>query len=98
MKKSKVIKHLKGDIKTFKKEAQDDRELIKALYEKPKKSVKKTKKRTKKATKKRIERPGKIAIVMEEFKKGKLHSGSKHGPKVRKRKQAIAIALKEAKN
>ena len=34
--------------------------------------------------------------VMSEFKRGKLHSGSKSGPKVTKRKQAIAIALSEA--
>ncbi len=34
---------------------------------------------------------------MEEFKKGKLHSGSKRGPKVTSRDQAIAIALSEAR-
>lgn len=34
--------------------------------------------------------------VMREFKKGELHSGSKEGPKVKSRKQAIAIALSEA--
>ena len=33
---------------------------------------------------------------MKEFKEGKLHSGSKKGPKVKSRKQAIAIALSEA--
>jgi len=33
---------------------------------------------------------------MHKFKKGELHSGSKHGPKVKDRKQAIAIALSEA--
>ena len=33
---------------------------------------------------------------MKEFKKGKLHSGSKKGPKVKKRSQAIAIALSES--
>lgn len=32
--------------------------------------------------------------TMKEFKAGKLHSGSKSGPVVKKRKQAIAIALK----
>lgn len=32
---------------------------------------------------------------MHEFKKGKLHSGSKKGPKVKSRKQAIAIGLSE---
>ena len=34
--------------------------------------------------------------VMGEFKRGQLHSGSKTGPKVKSRKQAIAIALSEA--
>jgi hypothetical protein len=33
--------------------------------------------------------------VMKEFKSGTLHSGSKKGPKVTNRKQAIAIALSE---
>ena len=33
--------------------------------------------------------------VMEEFKQGKLHSGSKTGKKVTSRKQAIAIGLSE---
>lgn len=34
---------------------------------------------------------------MHEFKHGTLHSGSKHGPKVTNRKQAIAIGLSEAR-
>lgn len=33
--------------------------------------------------------------VMHEWKHGKLRSGSKQGPKVRSRKQAIAIMLSE---
>jgi len=33
--------------------------------------------------------------VMHEFKTGKLRSGSKHGPKVKNRRQAIAIYLSE---
>lgn len=33
--------------------------------------------------------------VMHEFKHGRLHSGSKKGPKVKNRKQAIAILLSE---
>ena len=37
----------------------------------------------------------KVHKVMGEYKRGTLHSGSKHGPKVKKRKQAIAIALSE---
>jgi len=39
----------------------------------------------------------KIKKVMEEFKEGKLKSGSKKGPEVTNRKQAIAIALSEAR-
>ena len=39
----------------------------------------------------------KVQKVMHEFKGGKLHSGSKSGPKVKSRKQAIAIALSEAR-
>ncbi len=39
----------------------------------------------------------KIAKVMREYKHGKLHSGSKHGPKVEKRAQAIAIGMSEAR-
>ena len=38
----------------------------------------------------------KVHRVMTEFADGKLHSGSKTGPKVKKRSQAIAIALSEA--
>jgi uncharacterized protein DUF6496 len=33
--------------------------------------------------------------VLHKFKQGELHSGSKHGPKVKSRKQAIAIMLSE---
>ena len=39
----------------------------------------------------------KIKKVMHEAKEGKLHSGSKKGPVVTNPKQAIAIALSEAK-
>jgi hypothetical protein len=38
----------------------------------------------------------KTAKVMREYGKGELHSGSKKGPVVTSRKQAIAIALSEA--
>ena len=41
--------------------------------------------------------PAKVQKVMHEFKHGELHSGSKKGPKVKNRKQAIAIALSEAR-
>ncbi len=39
----------------------------------------------------------KVKKVMEEYSKGELHSGSKKGPKVENRKQAVAIALSEAR-
>ncbi len=38
----------------------------------------------------------KVEKVMHEYKTGVLHSGSKAGPKVKSRKQAVAIALSEA--
>lgn len=38
----------------------------------------------------------KVAKVMREYGAGKLHSGSKKGPVVKSRKQAIAIAMSEA--
>lgn len=39
----------------------------------------------------------KVAKVMREFKGGKLHSGSSKGPVVKNRRQAVAIALSEAR-
>lgn len=39
----------------------------------------------------------KIGKVMGEFKRGELHSGSKKGPVVKNPKQAVAIALSEAR-
>jgi hypothetical protein len=33
--------------------------------------------------------------VMHKFKHGELHSGSKSGPKVKNRKQALAIMMSE---
>jgi hypothetical protein len=41
--------------------------------------------------------PEKVHKVMGEFKRGQLHSGSKSGPQVNNRKQAVAIALSEAR-
>lgn len=41
--------------------------------------------------------PGqKVGIIMREFAKGKLHSGSARGPVVRDRQQAVAIALNQS--
>lgn len=39
----------------------------------------------------------KFQKVMHEYKHGTLRSGSKRGPKVHSRKQAIAIAYSEAR-
>jgi hypothetical protein len=39
----------------------------------------------------------KVAKTMREWKKGKLRSGSKKGPKVQNMKQAVAIALSQAR-
>jgi Family of unknown function (DUF6496) len=46
---------------------------------------------------KKAAKQAKVAKVMREFKGGMLHSGSKKGPVVKSRKQAVAIALSEAK-
>lgn len=46
--------------------------------------------------KKMTEKSKKVAKVMREGKAGKLHSGSKKGPIVKKKKQMLAIALSEA--
>lgn len=40
---------------------------------------------------------GKMEKTMHEFKEGTLHSGSKKGPEVTSRKQAIAIGLSQAR-
>ena len=37
-----------------------------------------------------------VSQVMHEWGTGKLHSGSKKGPKVTNQKQAVAIALSES--
>jgi hypothetical protein len=48
------------------------------------------------ATKKVTKGKGKVEKVMKEYKEGKLHSGSKKGPVVKSKKQAVAIAMSEA--
>ena len=47
------------------------------------------------ATMKKTKGQKAISKVMREYKAGTLNSGSKKGPKVKNRKQAIAIALSE---
>lgn len=43
-----------------------------------------------------MKKGGKVQKVMHEFKEGTLHSGSKRGPVVTSRRQAVAIAMSEA--
>jgi hypothetical protein len=45
----------------------------------------------------KAEKKAKIAKVMREFKAGTLNSGSSKGPIVKGKKQAVAIALSQAK-
>lgn len=49
------------------------------------------------ASKSKTKGQTKVHTVMKEYKEGELHSGSKTGPKVKSRKQAVAIALSEAR-
>jgi uncharacterized protein DUF6496 len=51
----------------------------------------------KKKTMKKSMKENKVKKVMKEFGEEKLHSGSKKGPIVKDRKQAVAIAMSEAK-
>lgn len=44
----------------------------------------------------KAEKKAAVKTVFDEWKGGKLHSGSKHGPIVRSQKQATAIALSES--
>lgn len=97
--KKKILKHLKSDMKTFKHEAAEDKKLMKSIRDAHKDGMHGHKKR--RAKKKHIPETkrahNKIEKVMHEYKQGELHSGSKKGPKVKNRKQAIAIALSEAR-
>lgn len=54
-------------------------------------------KKAKKIKKSNEKKENKIKTVMKEYKEGDLRSGSKKGPKVKGRKQAVAIALSEAR-
>lgn len=65
-----------------------------------KKKLKKAGKKASRVLKKEIKKGKKemkVSKVMHEYKEGELHSGSKKGPKVKNPKQAIAIALSEAR-
>lgn len=63
---------------------------VKKMSHKKKAAKKPARKYSKKAEKK-------ISKVMHEYGEGKLHSGSKKGPEVSNPKQAVAIALSEAR-
>jgi len=75
----KIKEHLKEDMQYYKKETAQDKKIIKKM--KKKKDPKKP--------------CNKIHKVMEEFSEGSLHSGSKKGPKVKNKAQAVAIAFSE---
>lgn len=104
----KVVKHLKDDIRTFGKEANDDKALIidiemsgkkmkKDADSKKYKKAESEKKESKKHEKAESKAEEKFEKVMREFKEDTLHSGSKRGPKVKSPKQAVAIAFSEKK-
>jgi hypothetical protein len=46
---------------------------------------------------KKAAQKAKVAKVMREFKAGTLNSGSSKGPVVKSKKQAVAIAMSQAK-
>jgi uncharacterized protein DUF6496 len=80
-----VLKHIKKDVLESKKSIQEDKSLEKKLKKDPKpKPETKAGKREK------------FKVVMDEYKAGELHSGSKNGPIVTNPKQAIAISLSES--
>lgn len=102
--KGKIVKHLKHDAKMLKHHAAEDRQLMKSIKDadhaerkRHKVSAKGMKSMCPKEHLKHYSKKGKAKVekVMHEYKEHKLHSGSKKGPVVHKRKQAIAIALSE---
>lgn len=89
----KIVRHLKEDAEHDKKLAIHDKKLMKSIKDAHKDKHKPKKKRNPKTKMAKH----KVEKVMHEYKEGKLHSGSKHGPEVTNPKQAIAIALSEAR-
>lgn len=86
--------------KAMEKDERVHKEIEKGHRREEKAMVKKgvKRKKTNKVLRKHpIKSAAKIERVMKEYKHGELHSGSKMGPKVKSRKQAIAIALSEAR-
>lgn len=98
----KSIKKLqKADQKVHKSKHRlfEKEEKLSEKEEKLHKSVEKMEKKKKPAKNKVVKhaKKNKIQKVLHEFKHGTLHSGSKKGPEVKSRKQAVAIALSEAR-
>ena len=88
------MKHKKDAmIKKFEEAAKDHHRKNGKVF----KSDRKLFKKAKKIERSNEKAEGKISKVMREYKEGSLHSGSKKGPQVKNRKQAIAIALSEAR-
>lgn len=73
------------------------KKIEKKEHSKVEKLHKKEEKMHKKIMPKKKKKHDKVEKVMHEWKEGKLHSGSKKGPEVTNKKQAIAIALSEAR-
>ncbi len=86
-KKRAMVKKMKAVAKKMKKPKMEME--VEVSVEKPKKM--------RKAYPKGKKAEDKVEKVMHEYKEGELHSGSKKGPQVTNRKQAIAIALSEAR-
>lgn len=93
----KMFKNIQQGIKRVEKEEKKEHHSRKH-HSKPKhhSKVKRAKKVVRKA-RKIVAKRDKVKKVMHEFKHHELHSGSKKGPVVRNPKQAIAIALSEAR-
>lgn len=90
----KVMKHLKEDIHEEKEAAAEDRGLLKEMKAK---YMKKKCTHSCKTHKKESSMKRKVKKVMHEYGEGKLHSGSKKGPVVKNRRQAVAIAMSEGR-
>jgi hypothetical protein len=80
----------------MKKKAAAKKAAKKVVKKAAKKAANKVVKTARKVAKKGAAK-GKVEKVMHEYKEGKLHSGSKAGPKVTNPKQALAIGLSEAR-
>lgn len=75
----------------------EEREMTKKKVSKKEQKAGKKAARVLKKDIKKGKKESKVEKVMHEYKEGELHSGSKKGPKVKSKKQAIAIALSEAR-